>query len=309
MSNLRPWVQAARLRTLPLALSSIILGTLLATHFGRFDALTLVLCILTATSYQVLSNYANDLGDGLRGTDAKRTGEARAIASGSITIGAMKNAVVVFFILSLALGTWLSIHATQGLASWVTWTFVILGLIACLSAIGYTMGRTAYGYRGLGDVFVLLFFGWTGVMGTFFLQAQYLEPLVWLPATAIGLVAVGVLNLNNMRDIENDRQSRKITLAVRMGIKGARIYHTTLLMTALVLSLIFIYESRTYWALIFLLVLPVWIRNLKKVWKEKDHSLYDPLLKPLAISAFLYAILFGVGVNLGTLIMLIQSNA
>ena len=293
------WVAAARLRTLPLALSSIILGSLIARFHGRFSVIIMLLCMLTATLYQVLSNYANDLGDGLKGTDANRIGEKRAVASGTISIRQMKIAVAIFTILSLLVGSYLSWFATQNQPLEITMAFISLGVAAVLAALKYTMGKGAYGYSGFGDVFVLLFFGWVGVGGSYFLNAKTLPLDVLLPATAVGLLAVGVLNLNNMRDVENDARVGKRTLVVLIGRRRAKMYQATLVLGALLLQTAFAFGQSAKWGgYLFLLTAPIILINLKKAWQATAAADFDPLLKPLAISTLLFCLLAGIGLNL-----------
>ncbi|MDZ7849007.1 MAG: 1,4-dihydroxy-2-naphthoate octaprenyltransferase [Owenweeksia sp.] len=293
---IKPWIAAARLRTLPLAFSSIILGTCLAAANGHFNGLIFILCLLTTLCYQVLSNYANDYGDGIKGTDAARTGEKRAVATGAISPGSMKKAVWLFAVLAFCFGTWLSIVATQQLPLVVTIGFVILGLMAIIAAITYTVGRRAYGYQGLGDISVLLFFGLIGVGGSYFLQTNIFNWEVLLPAGAVGLLAVGVLNLNNMRDIQTDRQSGKLTLAVKLGLRGAKVYHLILIILAFDLAFVYnIITDGSFWRNLYWLVLPLLLLNLNAALKAKNPHDFEPLLKVLAITTLLFALLFGVG--------------
>ncbi len=294
--NLKPWISAARLRTLPLAFSCIILGTCLAAENGHYDWLIFVLCLLTTLCYQVLSNYANDYGDGIKGTDLHRVGEKRAVASGEISAAQMKKAVRIFALLSFVFGTLLSVLATQNLPWIVTAGFILLGILAILAAIFYTVGRRAYGYRGLGDVSVLLFFGIVGVGGSYFLQTNFLNWEILLPAAAVGLLAVGVLNLNNMRDIENDRAAGKKTLVVKMGLKNAKMYHASLLILAF--DLAFLYNGilgGNFWKNLYFLVLPLLVFNLYKVLKAETAKDFEPLLKQLAMATLFFAVLFGLG--------------
>ncbi len=302
--TLKTWIAAARLRTLPLALASILLGSFLAAFYGRFSSTILLLSMLTAICYQVLSNFANDLGDGLKGTDANRKGEKRAIASGMISISQMKGAVTLFAILSLVFGTWLSISATHMLPTWITVLFISLGVAATIAALSYTLGTRAYGYSGLGDVFVVIFFGWVGVMGAFFLHVKQFNPIVLLPATAVGLLATGVLNLNNMRDLETDKQAGKNTLVVRMGRPAAKLYHLVLLGLAVVLQLIFVWKTQPGWSgYLFLLTVPLFIKNGIAAYKANEQVQFDPLLKPLAIATLLFCLLAGIGQNLKHLLI------
>lgn len=294
--NLKPWIQAARLRTLPLAFSSIILGTCLAAAHGEFNISVFVLCLLTTLFYQVLSNYANDYGDGIRGTDDARVGEQRAIASGAISLMAMKRAITLMAVLSFISGTALSVIATRQLSVWVTYTFILLGLLAILAAITYTVGNRAYGYYGLGDVAVLVFFGLVGVGGSYFLQAGYLRWEVLLPASATGLLAVGVLNLNNMRDIRSDRLNGKNTLAVQFGLRGAKVYHLILIVLAFDLAFLYnILVEGSFWQNLFWLVLPLLLLNLNAALRAREPEDFEPLLKILAITTLLFSLLFGVG--------------
>ncbi len=294
--NIKPWIAAARLRTLPLAFSSIILGTCLAASNGHYSNLIFVLCLLTTLCYQVLSNYANDYGDGVKGTDADRRGEKRAVASGEISAAQMKKAVWFFALLSFGFGTWLSIIATAGLPWLVTLGFILLGLLAIVAAITYTVGRKAYGYSGLGDISVLLFFGIVGVGGSYFLQANILNWKILLPAAAVGLLAVGVLNLNNMRDIDSDRRHGKKTLAVRMGLRGAKLYH--LILIVLAFDFAFLYNRLTegsFWRNLYWLVLPLLFINLRAALKGEEPEDFEPLLKMLAITTLIFSLLFGIG--------------
>ena len=291
-----PWIKAARLRTLPLAFSSIILGTCLAAGQGYFDGITLLLTLLTTLCYQVLSNYANDYGDGIRGTDAQRTGEQRAVASGAISQKDMRRAVQFMALLSFLLGTYLSFWATRGQPWWVGSLFTLLGLTAIWAAIRYTVGGRAYGYHGWGDFFVLAFFGWLGVGGAYFLQSLVWDPMITFPASSLGLLAAGVLNVNNMRDRENDHKHKKYTLAVRLGARGAKLYHGALLLLAFDLAFIYnrLQPASGWQNLYFLAILPLGF-HLWRVSKAQRPEDYEPLLKQLAISTLLFSVLFGVG--------------
>lgn len=294
--RLQPWIAAARLRTLPLAFSSIILGTCLAAANGYYSTTIFVLCLLTTLCYQILSNYANDYGDGIKGTDDARIGEKRAVASGEITASQMKKAVWIFAVLSFIFGTWLSILATSHLPLVVTIGFVVLGMLAIGAAITYTVGRKAYGYRGLGDISVLVFFGLVGVVGSYFLQSNMLNWSVFLPAVALGFLAIGVLNLNNMRDLESDKRHNKRTLAVLLGLRGAKIYHGFLIILAFDLSLIYnIVEETGPWSDLYFLSVPFLLINLFQVSKAETPADFEPLLKRLAITTLLFALTFGLG--------------
>lgn len=269
---------------------------MLAYAKGDFDGLTFSLALLTTLFYQVLSNYANDYGDGIKGTDANRVGEARATASGLISPEDMRMAVWLFAILSMISGTTLSFYACKDLGFLYQSIFTSLGFIATWAAISYTVGDKAYGYAGLGDLFVLLFFGFLGVGGSYFLQTGAWDYSILLPGASIGFLAMAVLNLNNMRDRDGDAKSGKRTLALRLGLRGAKAYHTLLLIFAF--DLAFLYNRlhpTSFWQNLYFLSLPLILLNLRKVLKADGPSDYEPLLKQLALTSLLFALLFGLG--------------
>lgn len=293
---MKNWIAAARLRTLPLAFSSILLGTFLASFYGSFNPWVLVLCLLTTLLYQVLSNYANDYGDGVKGTDDNKKGEQRSVASGAISAKQMKTAVYIVAALAFVSGTVLSFMGTSGLSYFVTILFVALGALAIWAAIRYTVGDSAYGYKGLGDIYVLVFFGWLGVIGSFFLQTQTINVWIILPATAVGFLAAGVLNLNNMRDREEDMKNGKITLAVRFGEKNSKLYQIVLVLGAILLNAVFVWhETSSIMGYLFLVTLPILLNVLRKSLKAATPEEFDPLLKPLAIGTLLFSVSTGLG--------------
>lgn len=294
--NTKHWIAAARLRTLPLAFSSIILGNCLAASSGGFNWLVLVLSLLTTLCYQILSNYANDYGDGVKGTDDNRKGEKRAVASGLISAAQMKKAVFLFSILSLIFGTWLSIVATSSLSIYITILFIVLGILAVIAAITYTVGDKAYGYRGFGDVFVLLFFGYVGVVGSYYLQSNVWDWAVFLPASSVGFLAMGVLNLNNMRDIKTDEENGKRTLPVLFGLQKAKYYQGALVVLAIDCAYIFnVLQQGGNWRSLYFISIPFLIIGLFKVRKSFEPEDFEPQLKVLALSTLLFAITFGIG--------------
>lgn len=294
--SIKPWIAAARLRTLPLAFSSIILGTCLAASQGHYSTLVFVLSLLTTLFYQILSNYANDYGDGIKGTDAHKVGEQRAVASGAISSQQMKRAVALFSVLSFASGTALSILATQGLPLIVTIGFAALGLLAIVAAIGYTVGRKAYGYHGLGDISVLLFFGYVGVVGAYFLQTNFIDFTIFLPATSVGLLAVGVLNLNNMRDLNTDKAVGKNTIPVMIGLPNAKIYQAALIIVAFDLAFVYnMLNTGSVWRNLYFICLPLLLISMVRSMKATQAMQFDPMLKFLAITTLLFALLFGIG--------------
>lgn len=301
------WIKAARLRTLPLSLSGIILGSLIAkwklNSVGEsWNVWVFVLALVVTLLYQVLSNYANDYGDGVKGTDKKRAGEAeaRAVASGKITAKQMRNAVILFSVLSLAFTVLLLYKAFFPGHIQAFYVFIGLGIACIFAAIGYTVGKRPYGYMGLGDVFVFIFFGLVSVMGSYYLFTKTFDWQMILPATAVGLFSVAVLNLNNMRDIESDAESGKHTLALKMGFKKAMIYEIILLQLPLILILTYmmVYEIRSYYAYIFIILFLPLMALRRRIMETKEPKNLDPYLKQVAIMCFAMSLLTGIGLNL-----------
>ena len=306
---MKKWIEASRLRTLPLSISGIIMGAFIARWRllgqGQFwDWRIFVLAILVTLLYQILSNFANDYGDGVRGTDALRTNEAesRAVASGKISAKEMRRAIVLFSILSLV--------ATVGLL-FITfypnyWTefgfFIGLGVACILAAIGYTMGKNPYGYLGLGDIMVFIFFGLVSVGGSYFLFTKSWSWDILFPASAVGLMSTGVLNLNNMRDIEYDALSGKKSLALRLGFKNAMIYQIILLQLPLILILIFLgvngfFQSKNYYAFLVMVLMFPMTKLRRNIIQIKEPKKLDPYLKQVGLMTLMMAILLAFGLN------------
>lgn len=297
MSKLKPWLSAIRLRTLPLSVSGIIIGTCFAYYNGFFNIFILILAILTTISFQILSNLANDYGDGIKGTDNEnRVGPARAIQSGSITPDQMFEAIKINILIIILL-VFLLLYMAFGKSHFL-YTLLFIGLagLSVYAAMTYTIGNKAYGYKGLGDLFVFVFFGFVSVVGSYFLYTRDISHQVVLPAITVGLLSVGVLNLNNMRDIDSDKQSNKMTMAVKMGLKKAKIYHLFLIIGAIVSSLLFVilYFSSFFNLLCVLAYFPL-ITHIKTVIKAKAPSDFDPQLKFLALTTFAFSLLLGIG--------------
>lgn len=297
-SKAKAWLSAFRLRTLPLAMSSILLGSFIAAYYQDFHWPVTALAIATTLFLQILSNLANDYGDGIKGTDNEdRIGPDRAIQSGAISVKEMRSMIVVFVFLSLLSGIGLIAVSFSAEMFNTAIFFLLLGVVAIAAAIKYTVGKSAYGYHGLGDVFVFLFFGLTGVVGTFYLHTHQLVWEVFLAGAAIGFLSSGVLNLNNMRDRLSDAKAGKNTLVVKIGGEAAKAYHAFLLIGALFSTALFIFLlDLGAWSWIFLATLPLILKNLITVFKNKEPQLLDPLLKQLALTTLLFVILLGVGV-------------
>lgn len=294
---LRVWLEAGRPRTLALAVASVGLGLLLAEARAGVGWLPALLTLLTAILLQTLSNLANDYGDSLHGADSgQRRGPQRAVQSGRIRPQTMRRAVILTALLSMVSGlalVWLVLGAG---AIWLTVLFLALGAAAIWAATAYTASRRPYGYLGLGDIFVFLFFGWVAVAGTYFLHTTDLPVDVLLPATSCGLFAVAVLNVNNIRDIESDRLAGKRSIPVRLGPRRARLYHWALLALGLAAALLFVLLNyRSPWQFLFLLTVPLLFRNGLAVWQRRTAHELDPLLKQMSITTLLFAATFGLG--------------
>lgn len=310
---MKDFIQAARLRTLPLSMSGIILGSFLArwrlVEEGQsWDWQVFALAMLVTLLYQVLSNFANDYGDGVKGTDQLRNQEAeqRAVASGKISAQQMKNAVWITAGLSL-LATVLLLHKAF-FPNFIQefWVFIGLGVACILAAIGYTMGKKPYGYLGLGDMMVFIFFGLVSVGGSYFLFTKEWHWDILLPASAIGMMSAAVLNLNNMRDIESDALSGKKTLALRLGFRNAMIYQMILLQLPLILILIFLMMNNLhiqgkYYAFIVMVMLFPTAGLRRKILQTKEPRQLDPFLKQVGIITLVIAILLAAGVNMNAI--------
>jgi 1,4-dihydroxy-2-naphthoate octaprenyltransferase len=300
MSNTKAWLEAARLRTLPLSVSGILVGSFYAFSQGFTNWGILTLALVTTLGLQVLSNFANDYGDGVKGTDNEhRIGPQRAIQSGAITAEAMKRGIILTSLLTLAAAVIL-IYLSFGKDNFTySVFFFLLGLGAIAAAIKYTVGTSAYGYRGLGDIFVFIFFGLVSVIGCYFLFAKNIDGLVILPAISVGLLSVAVLNLNNMRDQVSDAMSGKNTLVVKMGPKAAKLYHYTIIIIALSLTLIFaVLNHFKLLQYIFILAYIPFIIHLKTVAKNTVPRELDPELKKVALGTFFLSVLLCIAFQL-----------
>lgn len=291
------WISAMRPRTLPLAIACIVMGSFLAAADGSFRWLVTLLSVLTAVFLQILSNLANDYGDSVHGADhGERSGPKRAVQAGLISASTMKRAMVVFALLSAVAGIallWVAFGAQALL--WLL-IFLVLGGAAIWAAINYTAGSNPYGYAGLGDIFVLIFFGWVGVMGTYFLQAQTLNWIMMLPATSCGMLAVAVLNINNIRDIESDKKAGKNSIPVRIGPQKARNYHWALLIGAFLIAILYVVLNfYSLWQFLFVLVGPLLVRNGTAVSRTHDPVKINPLLKQMSLITLTFILIFGIG--------------
>ena len=305
--DVKSYIKAARLRTLPLSISGIIIGSYLGNQFVNNLSETKIqlsiwgsaifwLAILTTIGFQVLSNFANDYGDGIKGSDKNRVGESRMVSSGAITPKEMKMAMIYTTIITLIIAL-LLIYVAFGSKNFeLSVLFLGLGIASIAAAIKYTVGNSAYGYSGFGDLFVFLFFGLLSVVGSYFLFTNQLSFKIFFPAISTGLLSTAVLNLNNLRDREEDKKNNKNTLVVKLGLNKAKIYHFFLVFLALITALIYVFlDFTSIYELVFLVAFIPLIKNIIIVSKNKIPAELDGELKKVALSTFLFAILFGIG--------------
>jgi len=305
--DVKSYIKAARLRTLPLSISGIILGSYLGNEFVNsllehtirtsiWESSIFWLAIFTTVGFQVLSNYANDYGDGIKGSDKNRTGEARMVSSGAITPKQMKTAMISTTTITLLIAL-LLIYVAFGSENFgYSILFFGLGIASIVAAIKYTVGNSAYGYSGFGDVFVFLFFGLLSVVGSYFLYTKMINFEIFLPAFSIGLLSTAVLNLNNLRDREQDKTNNKNTLVVKLGVVRAKKYHYFLIIGALIAALIYTFLNfSSIYEFVFLVAFIPLVKNMITVSRNNTPAELDGELKKVALSTFLFAILFGIG--------------
>lgn len=294
--TLKASIKSMRLRTLPLSLAGVILGVTLAADKTDVSPWTAALIFLTTVCLQILSNLSNELGDTLSGTDsADRQGPKYALGSGDMTIGDIKKLILMFIGLCVISGLAMIQVSFGSLFKTESICLEVLGAAAIVGAMKYTLGKNPYGYRGLGDVFVFIFFGLVSVLGGYYVAARELPSLIMLlPASAIGCFSVGVLNVNNIRDMKTDAVNR-VTVAIKLGMKGARIYQTILVTLGWALILVFcaVYDFAPG-HYIFIITIPLYIKHLQGVWTRSERAL-DPMLPILVISTFFLSILAGAG--------------
>lgn len=289
------WLYAFRLRTLPLAFACVFLGSFLAHAENLFKLKILLLGLLTTLFLQILSNLANDLGDSQNGADNQdRIGPKRTVQSGAISKKKMKIAIILCGILAFLSGVYLIYEGTKDLNFNSSLIFLLLGILAIFAALKYTMGKNPYGYMGLGDLSVFLFFGCLGVLGTYYLHTHQLNFEIILPAFSLGFFCVAVLNLNNMRDIQSDKKANKITIPVRLGLKNAKIYHWALILFAWICAGFYSFLNFNNWKeWIYFLLIFVFLRQLLLIQKIEKNNLFDPFLKQTALATLLFALAFG----------------
>ena len=295
MNKFRAAIASMRLRTLPLSTGGVLLGILLATADFRVDPWVAVLIVLTTVNLQILSNLSNELGDVLHGTDTEdRKGPQYGLNGGILTIGEMKGLIGLFVALCIVSGTAMTLLSFGTLWDLTSILVLLLGAGAITGAMKYTLGRNPYGYRGLGDVYVFLFFGLVAVLGSYFVASHTLFWRLLLPGAAIGCFSVGVLNVNNIRDMETDAANR-VTVAIRLGERKAKVYQTVLIVLGWIFMLAYCQlRMFSWWHYLFVLTLPLYVLHLRGVWARTGKDL-DPMLPLLVMSTFLLCLLAGIG--------------
>lgn len=298
--QLKPWIIAARLRTLPLAVSNILLGSFLAYNKGKFSVIILLLGLATAVLLQVLSNFANDYGDYVNGADEKRISKyERVLQSGKISPKQMRWMLIILTLLTFVTGISLIVLAAKALGTIALVVFFGIGIICIIAAITYTIGKKPYGYIGMGDIAVFIFFGIVGVCGIYVLQTRQWDWHVLFPAASFGLLSMGVLNINNIRDLESDRISGKKTLVVRIGLEKAKIYHTWLILIAVILGIVStLLDFHSAFQLLYLLTIPFFIMNVYRVRSSEYSGMLDDELRNLSLTAFFFSVTYGLGLIL-----------
>ena len=295
---MNPWLVSLRLRTLPLAIAVISTGAVLAYDAGAFSWNIYGLALLTTIFLQILSNLANEYGDFDKGTDnGDRQGPIRSMQDGAISKNAMFRAIVFLGLLSFFSGVFLLYTASD--SPIMFWSFLALGILSMAGAVYYTFGDNAYGYKGLGDISVFLFFGLLGVAGSYYLFTKSIDLYIWFPAITVGLFSTAVLNVNNVRDIENDKNSGKVTIPVKLGRAGAVHYHFLLLAVGLASTILFTasnYQKITDW--LFLLIIPLLLSNAYGVRRHAGTRALDPKLKQMVLTTLLFVALFSIGILL-----------
>jgi 1,4-dihydroxy-2-naphthoate octaprenyltransferase len=300
MTKTKAWITALRLRTLPLSVSGVITGSLIALSKSIFDWKVFFLALTTTLFLQILSNLANDYGDNQNGADnLDRIGPERMVQSGVISAKEMKRMIVLFTTMASISGVSLLLVSHLTLFSDSFFVLLILGIFAIWAALTYTIGNNPYGYSGWGDLSVFLFFGLLSVIGTYYLYAGKITPDVFLPAVSIGALSVGVLNINNMRDHDNDKAAGKNTVVVKIGVSKAKYYHMALLVIALMTSLLYMFVNHIYYlGYLFVFILVPLTKHLLHVFHFQNPSSFDKELKKLALITILFSLAFGTVINI-----------
>ncbi|MGQ0286395.1 1,4-dihydroxy-2-naphthoate polyprenyltransferase [Pasteurellaceae bacterium 22721_9_1] len=294
MATMKAWFDTARPKTLPLAVAIILTGSALAQWAGQHNWAITLLCLLTATLLQIVSNFANDYGDHQKGSDtSERIGPLRGIQQGQMSAKQLRNGLIAVSFASFLSGATLIAIAYESVNDLIA--FAILGILAIVAAITYTVGKKPYGYLGLGDISVFLFFGLLAVCGTYYLQTHQLSADIFLPAAACGFLSTAVLNINNLRDIEQDRKAGKNTLIVRIGAENGRIYHCILLSSAVICYTLFAIQHKPLLLAPIAMIAILLAKHAIFVYQHKAPTELRPMLAKMSMLALLSTILFSLG--------------
>ena len=290
-----PLLHSMRLRTLPLSLSGVLLGLFFAIRDVACGVGECIFLLLTAVSLQILSNLSNELGDFLSGTDGDdRNGPAYSLQSNQLSVRAMRAAIAVVAVVCACFGATMVWFSFGTLFSAEAVALLCLGAAAIWAAVRYTLGRNPYGYRGFGDIFVFIFFGLVSVCGSYFVLAHELPLLLLLPAASVGFFSVGVLNVNNLRDMDSDRATR-VTIPLKIGERRAKVYHCFLIGFGWLSMIVYVFITQTsMWNWLFLLALPLYVKHVAGVLALTGRAL-DKMLPLLVMSTMLFCILAGAG--------------
>lgn len=289
MATTSEWIQGARPRTLPAAIAPVAVGTGIAFGAESFNAPRAFLALIVAVALQVGVNYSNDYSDGIRGTDRVRVGPVRLVGQGLAQPQQVKWAAFAFFILAMIAGGVLVLLTTQ-------WWLLVVGVASIAAAWFYTGGKRPYGYAGLGEVFVFIFFGIVPVVGTAYVQTLTLTPLAFIAGVGVGSLACAILIANNLRDIPSDTNSGKRTLAVRLGDTRTRSLYYLTVVIAFVVPIVSV-TLATPWALLAFLSAPLAITPVRIIQTQAMGPALIPALKSTGILLLVYGITFGVGLS------------
>ena len=296
MSSIKIWISAFRLRTLPMSFALVITGAALAVQDKCLNTKVLALELLTALFLQILSNLSNDYGDTVHGADnAERKGPERAVQSGAISLAKMRGAMAIFAALSLISGIMLLCASFTTIGACGLIALFAIGLLSIVAAITYTAGKHPYGYFAMGDISVFLFFGLVGVAGCYYLHTGNVPARIWLMASSVGLLSVGVLNMNNIRDMDSDSEAGKTTIPILLGRKGAKTYHFCIMTTAIALIVIYVALFGTKWQFCSLVVIPPLMANAIRTLHEDSHTFFDSQLKLISVSTFTLSVSLLIG--------------
>lgn len=306
MMSINAWIKAARPKTLPLAIGGSLLGSFYAMAYHSFHILTFVFALFTSILLQILSNFANDYGDFIKGTDSFSQRTDRTLTNGEISANSMKKVLKFLTFIVFLSGIFL-LYFSLGISP-SFWLMLGIGISAIIAAITYTAGKLSFGYKGFGDVFVFIFFGPVLVVGTYYLHTQLMSGAIWFSAVGFGLLSTAVLNINNTRDLESDQASGKKTLAVILGLNWTRFYHRILVFAGMACMIISLFQipnilfGTAFHSVEILLMLgfcsPFAVLYVRHIWNYMelnpgDFPGYGNELKTVSVTNFVFSLIHG----------------